>query len=109
MSRFIPLRIRIDEDPDRLGRFRWSVSDEYAGLFKSPGDFATEREALDDAEKYVDRRIRIWQKRKPTLIKTPKRPRDLNQWAKRVVDLSTGEMTDREPSPEEQGKDPAAR
>jgi hypothetical protein len=40
--------------------------------------------------------------------KHPKRPRDLNQWAKRMVDLATGEIEDREPTPEEQGKDPAA-
>ena len=40
--------------------------------------------------------------------KAPKRPRDLNQWAKRMVDIATGEVSDREPTPEEQGKDPAA-
>ena len=40
--------------------------------------------------------------------KPPKRPRDLNQWAKRMVDIATGEVTDREPTPEEQGKDTAA-
>ena len=38
----------------------------------------------------------------------PKRPRDLNQWAKRMVDIATGEVEDRELTPEEQGKDPAA-
>lgn len=40
--------------------------------------------------------------------KHPKRPRDLNQWAKRMVDIATGQAEDREPTPEEQGKDPAA-
>jgi hypothetical protein len=40
--------------------------------------------------------------------KTPKRRRDLNQWAKRMVDVATGNSSDREPTPEEQGKDPAA-
>jgi hypothetical protein len=40
--------------------------------------------------------------------KAPKRPRDLNEWAKRMVDIATGETSDREPTPEEQGKDPAA-
>jgi hypothetical protein len=40
--------------------------------------------------------------------KAPKRPRDLNQWAKRMVDIATGEATDREHTPQEQGKDPAA-
>ena len=42
------------------------------------------------------------------MTKAPKRPRDLNQWAKRMVDIATGEVSDREPTPEEQGKDPAA-
>ena len=39
---------------------------------------------------------------------TPKRPRDLNQWAKRMVDIATSEVEDRAPTPEEEGKDPAA-
>lgn len=43
-----------------------------------------------------------------SLTKTPKRPRDLNQWAKRMVEIATGETDDREPTPEEQGKDSAA-
>jgi hypothetical protein len=39
---------------------------------------------------------------------TPKRPRDPNQLAKRIIDIATGETPDRDPTPEEQGKDPAA-
>ena len=42
------------------------------------------------------------------MITHPKRPRDLNQWAKRMVDIATGEASDTPPTPEEQGKDPAA-
>jgi hypothetical protein len=42
------------------------------------------------------------------MLKTPKRPRDPAQLAKLVVDIATGEVGDREPTPEEQGKDPAA-
>lgn len=38
----------------------------------------------------------------------PKRPRDLNQWAKHMLDLATGEADDRPLTPEEEGKDPAA-
>jgi hypothetical protein len=38
----------------------------------------------------------------------PKRPRDPNQLAKSIIDIATGEKPDREPTPEEQGKDPAA-
>jgi hypothetical protein len=37
-----------------------------------------------------------------------KRPRDPAQLAKLVVDVATGEIEDREPTPEEQGKDAAA-
>lgn len=40
--------------------------------------------------------------------KHPKRPRDLNQWAKRMVDIATGDASDREPTPQEEGKNPAA-
>lgn len=42
------------------------------------------------------------------MAKTPKRPRDANQLAKAIVDLSTGEAEDKPESPEDQGKDPAA-
>ena len=38
----------------------------------------------------------------------PKRPRDPAQLAKLIVDIATGQVEDREPTPEEQGKDPAA-
>lgn len=37
-----------------------------------------------------------------------KRPRDPNQLAKTIVEIATGEVEDREPTPEEEGKDPAA-
>jgi hypothetical protein len=44
----------------------------------------------------------------PTSSKGQKRPRDTNQLAKLMVDILTGDVEDREPTPEEQGKDPAA-
>jgi hypothetical protein len=37
-----------------------------------------------------------------------KRPRDFSQAAKLVIDVATGQVEDREPTPEERGKDPAA-
>lgn len=40
--------------------------------------------------------------------KTPKRPRDLNQWAKRMLDIATGEAGDAASTPADEGKDPAA-
>ena len=39
---------------------------------------------------------------------TPKRPRDPDQLAKSIIDIATGQKPDRDPTPEEQGKDPAA-
>lgn len=40
--------------------------------------------------------------------KHPKRPRDPNQLAKSIIDIATGQKPDLDPTPEEQGKDPAA-
>lgn len=40
--------------------------------------------------------------------KHPKRPRDFSQAAKLVVDIASGQIEDREPTPEERGVDPAA-
>jgi hypothetical protein len=37
-----------------------------------------------------------------------KRPRDPAQLAKLMIDIASGEVPDREPTSEEQGKDPAA-
>ena len=37
-----------------------------------------------------------------------KRPRDPSQLGKFIVDVATGQIEDRPPTPEEQGKDPAA-
>jgi hypothetical protein len=37
----------------------------------------------------------------------PQRPRDPNQFAKSIIDIATGQKPDRDPTPEEQGKDPA--
>lgn len=39
--------------------------------------------------------------------KQPKRPRDLNQWAKRMVDIATGDAEDVAPVADDR-KDPAA-
>jgi hypothetical protein len=40
---------------------------------------------------------------------TDKRPRDPNQLAKSIVDIATGQKPDRDPTPEEQGKDQSAK
>ena len=44
----------------------------------------------------------------PTGPKGEKRPRDANQLAKLIVDIATGQVEDRETTPEGQGKNPAA-
>jgi hypothetical protein len=44
----------------------------------------------------------------PAVSSHPKRPRDPNQLAKSIIDIATGQKPDRDPTPEEQGKDPAA-
>jgi hypothetical protein len=38
----------------------------------------------------------------------PRRPRDPNQLARSIIDIATGQKPDRDPTPEEQGKDSAA-
>jgi hypothetical protein len=40
--------------------------------------------------------------------KYPKHPRDFSQAAKLVIDIATGEKLNRDPTPEERGRDPAA-
>jgi hypothetical protein len=42
------------------------------------------------------------------MVKHAKRPRDFSQAAKLVVDIASGAVQDRDLTPEEQGKDPAA-
>ena len=42
------------------------------------------------------------------MTKPPKRPKDFSQAAKLVIDIATGSVEDRPPTPEEEGKDPAA-
>jgi hypothetical protein len=44
----------------------------------------------------------------PTGPKGEKRPRDTNQLAKLIVDIATGQVEERERTPEEQGKTAAA-
>ena len=41
-------------------------------------------------------------------MSTKKRPRDPNALAKSIVDIATGQVEDREPTPEEQGKNAGA-
>jgi hypothetical protein len=91
MADFEPYHIRTEIDPDCRYRIRWVVWDPFTGIFRSTKNFATEREALYAAERFIDRRQLVWQRK---MTKTPSRPRDLNQWAKRMVDIATGEVAE---------------
>jgi hypothetical protein len=42
------------------------------------------------------------------LTSHPKRPSDPAQLAKLIIDIASGDVEDREPTPEDQGEDPAA-
>jgi len=42
------------------------------------------------------------------MTRHPKRPRDPAQLAKLMIDIASGEVEDREPTPEERGKNAAA-
>jgi hypothetical protein len=92
MADFEPYHIRTEIDPDCRYRIRWVVWDQFAGIFKTTKNYATEREALYSAERFIDRRQLVWQRK---MTKTPSRPRDLNQWAKRMVDLATMDEEER--------------
>jgi hypothetical protein len=81
-QRFVP---RIHEDSMRVGRYRWTITEDFQIHLYSPRSYATRREAREDANKII---------------------RDLNQWANRAVAIATRELSDYEPMPEKQGKDP---
>jgi hypothetical protein len=67
----------------------------------------------DKAKKPTGKAIERWEDEGGATTSGPqtsrkKRPRDFAQRAKMIVDIAAGEIEDREPTPEEQGKDPAA-
>lgn len=68
-QRFVP---RIYEDSMRVGRYRWTITEDFQIHLYSPRSYATRREAREDANKII----------------------------------RTRELSDCEPMPEKQGKDP---
>src|ERR1700731_1909681 len=52
--------------------------------------------------------LQRWENEGGALKGRRKRPRDFSQAGKLVIDVATGQVEDRPPTPEEQGKDPAA-
>jgi hypothetical protein len=59
---------------------------------------------VNPAERYLGQPFDL----RGQMTKSPKRPRDFSQAAKLVVEIATGQVEDREPTAEEQGKNPAA-
>ncbi len=81
-------------------RATWST-----GQFEDIGAFGSEKEAI----RWIAEQSEVWLSSPLAANRPPrKRPRDFSQAAKLVVDIATGQVEDREPTPEEQGKDPAA-
>jgi hypothetical protein len=86
------LTIDVAEDDARPGRYRWNVSENMKVRDKSLYSFGTKLEAQLDAVKFALSLNGLWPP--ASMIKPPKRPRDLNEWAKRMVDIATGEVED---------------
>jgi hypothetical protein len=58
-----------------------------------------------DAQNWITNSSREWLRRLGYGYSEPaKRPRDPNQFGKMIVGIATGEVEDREPTPEGQGK-----
>jgi len=55
-----PFTIRIDLDPLRERRYRWTISEGIRTHLRSPQSYATEREAKEDADKAMSRFVRHW-------------------------------------------------
>ena len=63
MDELPAFHFRTEFDPVQPTRVRWTVWDPNAGVFKSAKSFATEREAIYNAQRFIDRRQNVWQKR----------------------------------------------
>ena len=87
----------------------WMLEYEHIRMIKFPGEPLitwTRFEALKFAREAAIKLGPIQEVDEANMI--PKRPRDPNQLAKSIIDIATGQKPDRDPTPEEQGKDPAA-
>jgi len=75
------------------------------GEFENIGAFRSEEEAV----RWIAKQSEVWLG-SPLAVNRPPRksPKDFSQATKLVVDVASGQVEDREPTPEERGIDPAA-
>jgi hypothetical protein len=60
MSKDHPFSIKVIPDPEREGRFRWTIYESGKQRDRSQDSFATRREAESDAIKVMQKRISTW-------------------------------------------------
>jgi hypothetical protein len=78
-----PFTFDIQADPLRESRYRWTVCQGVQIHVRSPHSYSTRLEAEKKADGYVKARGTLAEWR---MINLTRRPSDLNQWAKRMVD-----------------------
>jgi hypothetical protein len=55
--------IRVEADPLREGRYRWTICEGVQIHLRSPQSYATRREASEDADRAMSKFVRHWQNR----------------------------------------------
>jgi hypothetical protein len=61
MQELSPYTIQVQPDIDRFNRYRWTIFENGKQRDRSVLNFATQREAQVDAERFVDLLILTWQ------------------------------------------------
>jgi hypothetical protein len=88
-------------------RFRWEIRENGEPCEVSTGSHAARSEAVAEGQTMMQALIILWKRAregsKRSMPKTPKRPRDVNQWAQRMVDITTGEVAE-DPATQKQSK-----
>ena len=64
MNEPAPSTIEVSADVTRFSRYRWAVFEDGKLCDQSLNNFATRREARADAEKFVEKLMITWHKRK---------------------------------------------
>jgi hypothetical protein len=88
-------------------RFRWEIRENGEPCEVSKASHAARSEAVAEGQTMMQALIIQWRRAgegyERLMPKTPKRLRDVNQWAKRMVDIATGEV-DEDPATQKQAK-----
>jgi hypothetical protein len=86
-------------------RFRWEIRENGEPCEVSTGSHAARSEAVAEGQTTMQALIILWRRagKGHERLKTPKHPREVNQWAKRIVDTATGEV-DEDPVTQKQAK-----